>query len=51
MAALGAQLDAIDDEHARPILRRIRRTRTVAVIGQHDEIQAGLGRGGGRVVR
>ena len=47
VAAVGADLDAVEAQHAGPIRRRIGRARAVAVVGEDDELQAGAG-GSGR---
>ena len=43
VAAVGADLDAVEAQDAGAIGRRIGRARAVAVIGEDDELQAGAG--------
>jgi len=50
MAALRAQLDPIEDEHAGTILWRVGLARAVAVIGEDDEVQTGAGGSRGHLV-
>jgi hypothetical protein len=53
MAAIRADLDPIETQHAVQVLGRIGRTRAVAVIGHDDELEAGAARcaGNRRFVR
>ncbi len=50
VSAVGADLDAVHAQNAGPIGRRIGRTGRVAVIGEDDEFQAGVRRGGGDLI-
>jgi hypothetical protein len=47
MAVRGADLDAVDEQHAVHVARRIGRARRVAVVGEHHEVEAGAMRGTG----
>jgi hypothetical protein len=47
MAVRGADLDGVDEQHAVHVTRRIGRARRVAVIGEHDEVEAGAMSGTG----
>src|SRR2546428_13765975 len=46
-----ADFDAVEAKDPGPVHRRIRCARTVAVVGEGDELQARPSRGGGDVVR
>ena len=50
VSALGANLDAVDTEHAGSIVRRRQLPGAVAVVGDDDELEPGTGGGGGNVV-
>ena len=50
VAAVRADLDAVEAQHARSIRRRIGRARRVAVVGEDDELQAGARGGRGDLV-
>ncbi len=41
----GADLDAVEDEHSVDVPRRVHELRGVAVVREHDEVEAGAGRG------
>ena len=51
MSAGRADLDAVETQDTRPIGRRIGRPGRVAVVGEHNELEAGARGDGGDLVR
>ena len=47
MSLVGTQFDRVNTEHAFKVLRRVGRSRSVAVVRQNHEVESGARRGRG----